>query len=152
MTTESARPVEAKSTDGTTSGLAAKGQRQIRIWVWRLLKFALLLVLIFSVFLFLVYRSMHRAPAFHHQSLQQPLKTLEACGDRFETKILDVQNAIQQQHNWRGIFLEDEINGWLAADCPNKFPQIIPEIVENPRIYLGESEISLAFRFRPADC
>ena len=151
MTTESARLIDAKSADDISKDLAATEQSRIRIWVWRLLKLTLLSVLIFCVFLFFVYRSMHRAPNFHHHNLQQPMESLEVCGDKFETKLLDVQNAIQRQQSWQGIFVEDEVNGWLAADCPIKFPQFIPDYVENPRVYLAENEISFAFRFRPTD-
>ena len=151
MTSDSAGLIQAKAAEELSADAPATERSQIRIWFWRLLKLTTLLALICVVFLFFSYRSMHQAPAFHRHSLQQPMDELEQCGDRFESKLLYVQNAIQQQRHWRGVFFEDEINGWMAVDCPTKFPEFIPDVVENPRVDLRDSEVRYAFRFRPND-
>jgi hypothetical protein len=149
MIPESASLTKAKATEVAPHERAETASNQGTIWIWRLLKVTLLLLVMCSAFFLYAYRSMHIPPEFYRQNLQQPFAELEIAGDQFETKLLNVQNAIRQQPNWRGVFREAEINGWMAADCPSKFPELTPNIVEAPRIQILDSEFRYAFRYRP---
>lgn len=145
MIPESASRTKSNAPHGPTTAVS----NQITIWIWRAVKATVFLLLICSGFLFVAYRSMHKPPDFYRQALKQRFDESEVAGDQFETELLNVQNAIRLQSNWRGVFREAEINGWLVADCPSKFPKFTPDFVESPRIQLLDSKFSYAFRYRP---
>ncbi len=139
---EPAGPVTHKPANITTPNLPHR-------WFGKLWKGALLFIFAAGSLFFFVYQTTQNTPEFYLHLSQQPEEVLAVAGDQFETKVLDVQNAIQQVGNWRGIFREEEINGWLSIDCPAKFPELIPEYVIAPRIQILESEFRLAFRYCP---
>jgi hypothetical protein len=42
---------------------------------------------------------------------------------------------------------QEEINGWLATNLPEKFPQALPPGISNPRIAIEDEKVHLAVRY-----
>ena len=81
-----------------------------------------------------LYRAAQQAPKFYAQALQAPPEAQAEAGDELERKLLDLRNDLRSQGRFDVQFTHDQINGWLAADLPEKFPQLVPRGVSDPRI------------------
>ena len=102
--------------------------------------------LVITCILVLIVMSMKRAPEFYRQSLCTPDEQSEAEGRLFERRLVELSNQIRFQESWSSVWTESQINGWLAADLANKFPNVLPDSIIQPRISVEENEIHLAFQ------
>lgn len=105
-------------------------------------------VVVIGFLLVYVYQTTQNEPEFYQLVMQRPASELEEAGDQFESRIIEMQNSLQDHNEWSSILQEEEINGWLAVDCPTKFPELIPPRVSQPRVQILDSEIKLAFRYQ----
>lgn len=112
--------------------------------MWRRLLYAALavLVLVFG-FLGWAYRATQQVPEFYVRQLE-----LEAfqkrAGDALEKQALQLNSQIRKSERWQARFTAEDINGWLAVDLPQKFPQALPSDVQSPRVAIGPEMIQLA--------
>lgn len=86
-------------------------------------------------------------PEFYQRALKaQPTGQAEA-GDSLERSLLDLHNSVHGGGSWEAVFTEDQINGWLAADLPDKFPRALPPGAEEPRVAIDSQMVHVACRF-----
>ncbi len=116
--------------------------------VRRLLVIAAMLVLGVAGLLVGVYLAVRRAPAFYQQALAAPRDALLADGENFERSALALHNQLYETGRWQTCLTQDEINGWLATDLPEKFPQALPPGISDPRIAIENETVHLAVRYR----
>jgi hypothetical protein len=45
------------------------------------------------------------------------------------------------------VFTEEQVNGWLVADLPEKFPNVLPPGTQEPRVAIDAEAIRVACRF-----
>lgn len=112
--------------------------------VWRRLLYAALAVLVLAlVFLGWAYRATQQVPEFYVRQLE-----LEAfqkrAGDALEKQALQLNSQIRKSERWQARFTAEDINGWLAVDLPQKFPQALPSDVQAPRVAIDPEMIQLA--------
>lgn len=112
--------------------------------VWRRLLYAALAVLVLVLgFLGWAYRATQQAPEFYVRQLE-----LEAfqkrAGDALEKQALQLNSQIRKSERWQARFTAEDINGWLAVDLPQKFPQALPSDVQSPRVAIDPEMIQLA--------
>jgi len=94
-----------------------------------------------------LYRATQQAPEFYQQALQAPPQQQAAAGDELERQVLDLRNDLRNEGRFDVEFTHDQINGWLAADLPEKFPQLLPRGVSDPRIAFEPRLTRLACRY-----
>jgi hypothetical protein len=63
-----------------------------------------------------------------------PLSRHAAGAGELERRVLDLRNELRNEGRFDVQFTHDQINGWLAADLPEKFPQLMPRGVSDPRL------------------
>ena len=112
--------------------------------VWRRLLYAALAVLVLALgFLGWAYRATQQVPEFYVRQLE-----LEAfqkrAGDALEKQALQLNSQIRKSERWQARFTAEDINGWLAVDLPQKFPQALPSDVQAPRVAIDPEMIQLA--------
>ncbi len=71
---------------------------------------------------------------------KQPVKRWNAMSWRCTTK------RVHAGH-WSAVFTDEQINGWLAADLPEKFPQLLPPEIQDPRVVFAPGQLQLACRY-----
>lgn len=116
-------------------------------WLLRLTMVAGLLGIGIVGFGWYAYRSAQVIPEYYERLLEQPIEDLMVAGDEFETEVLELQNVAIETGEWEAAFSQDQINGWLASDLPEKFPKSLPSSISNPRVALGDDELKLVFQF-----
>ena len=99
-----------------------------------------------TAFLWLAYRASQAIPDFYQAALSVDPEKYRHEGDEFESKVFQLRNDLEQRPQWQATFTQDQINGWLASDLPEKFPDTLPSHVVEPRIALGPGLVRLAFR------
>ncbi len=93
------------------------------------------------------YRAIQHKPDFYVKALkQEPARQAEA-GDRLEKQVLDLRNEVRRDGHWEAVFTDEQINGWLAVDLPEKFPNTLPTGVSDPRIDIDPEQVQLACRY-----
>jgi hypothetical protein len=97
---------------------------------------------------YLGYRhALHYSPGFYEQAMAVPVADQQKAGQEFERRVLALHNDMQEHDQWKHVFTAREINGWLAADLPRKFPELLPAEISAPRIALSPGQLQLAFRY-----
>jgi hypothetical protein len=118
----------------------------LRKLVWRAAQAVAILVLLLMAAAGVVYYSAQQLPDFYETALAVTPDLEQQAGDQFETEVLELQNTARETGHWQASFSEEEINGWLASDLPEKFPNVFPRSVSKPRVRISSDEIKLAFQ------
>ena len=121
-------------------------------WLWPVLfkatKLILLILLVVGGVAWYAYRSTQKVPEFYQSVLTTPPDLLDQQGQEFESRIFDLQHESHDRGEWQAVFTEGQVNGWLATDLPEKFPDAIPPQIAHPRIRIMDDELEIAFRCR----
>ncbi len=113
----------------------------------RLLKSLVSVLLVIAVLVSGTYYLSQQEPEFYRAALLKSSEQDKKNGAELESAIWDIYNAVLEQDHWGGEVTEDQINGWLATELPEKFPELLPEdLITKPRVALGRGELSIAGR------
>jgi hypothetical protein len=108
---------------------------------------ALIGVAIVGIVLAVLRHALHEVPDFYSQAVAIPTTTQQAAGQELERNVLALHNTAHATSAWSALFTDDQINGWLAADLPQKFPQLLPPEIQAPRVAFSPHRMQLACRF-----
>jgi len=95
-----------------------------------------------------VFSSMNGVPEFYRQALAIAHPKSQIQGQLFERRLVELSNRMRLDESWSAVLTESQINGWLAADLLEKFPDALPDSISQPRVSMSENEIRIAFQFR----
>ena len=94
-----------------------------------------------------LYNAAQRQPKFYRQAmLGEPAEYTEA-GDALEQRVFDLHNEVRSIGVWEAEFTEAQVNGWLVADLPDKFPNVLPRGTQEPRVAIDSEAIRVACQF-----
>ena len=91
--------------------------------------------------------ALQRVPDFYAQAVAIPAAAQEAAGETLERNVLALHNEARDAGHWSAVFTDKQINGWLAADLPEKFPQLLPPEIQDPRVVFAPGQLQLACRY-----
>lgn len=94
--------------------------------------------------------ALHHEPTFYKAALAQAPERHEELGRELEKEVLDLRNQLRHPGRWEAEFGADELNGWLASDLPEKFPDLLPPEAQAPRVEVADGVVRVAFRFQDA--
>ncbi|MBC8356056.1 MAG: hypothetical protein H8E66_29105 [Planctomycetes bacterium] len=94
-----------------------------------------------------LYVAAQREPAFYQQALLVESSAYEEAGDELEQGVLDLHNEVRSIGAWEAVFTEEQVNGWLVSDLPEKFPSVLPRGTQEPRVAIDAEAIRVACRF-----
>jgi len=108
---------------------------------------ALVLCVLGGLGLFALHWALHCVPDFYAEAVARPAADYEAAGEDLERNVLALHNEAQDEGQWSAVFTDEQINGWLAADLPEKFPQLLPGGIQDPRVAVRPDRLDLACRY-----
>lgn len=108
---------------------------------------AVVAVVVIATIVLAAYYFLSQVPDFYEQALAQQGIEQDRAGDEFEKQVLDLHNDVHEDHVWRAVFTDEQVNGWLATDLIEKFPRILPYGVSDPRVVINKDKIRLACRY-----
>ena len=115
-------------------------------WLRRIAVGLLVFVGLCALTIFILLELAKVEPEFYRQLMQADQQLQKRNGSEMERKILDLRNSVMISDAWSATFTQDEINGWFAYDLKEKFPDLIPPEVIDPRLVTKEESLTLAFR------
>jgi len=121
----------------------------MRKWV----RYGLILLAALSVgavvLLLVTYKAAQHQPEFYREAIQSaPAPEVQAeAGDALEREVLDLRNSVKRSGHWEARFTDEQINGWLAVDLPEKFPNVLPKQINDPRVSITPGEALLGARY-----
>jgi hypothetical protein len=108
---------------------------------------ALALLIALAIALLSVYRATRHVPQFYEEALAADPVVQRTAGDELERVALDLHNDVKQAGAWEALFTEEQVNGWLAVDLVEKFPNLLPTQVSAPRVAISAEEVKVACRY-----
>lgn len=118
-------------------------RRVLRFVVWGTIATVLLgLVVTYSL-----YRAAHAVPEFYSAALEADPQQQAAAGDQLEHRVLDLHNSLHDEGRWEALFTDEEINGWLATVLPEKFANLLPKGLADPRVVISPAQAQVACRY-----
>src|SRR5262245_23958863 len=120
----------------------------MRKLVRRLLIASLVCVALVALASWTIYSASRQPPEFYRQALTATPEVQHEQGQRFEQQALTLHNQAYHAGRWEVRFGQDEINGWLAAELPAKFPKVLPAGVSEPRIDISQGLVRLAIHYQ----
>ncbi|HEX3869809.1 MAG TPA: hypothetical protein VHV77_05210 [Pirellulales bacterium] len=86
-------------------------------------------------------------PDFYREALAVDPEEQREASDQMLSHASAVVSAAHHQGEWSASFSADEINGWLAVDLSENYPDLLPREVVEPRISLTPGTATIACRF-----
>ena len=98
-------------------------------------------------------RALRVVPSFYVEESVLSAAERRSAADQFERDVLAFHNDLQdvdlkEDLTWQHVFDEREINGWLATELAETFPELLPPAVEKPRVALVPGRMLVAFQYR----
>jgi hypothetical protein len=109
---------------------------------------ALALLIVIAAGLIGAYRASQYVPPFYTEALAFDPVVARQAGDDLERVALDLRNEIVEAGRWEATFTEQQINGWLAVDLEEKFPDLLPSSVREPRVSIIDNQVQVACRYQ----
>lgn len=81
-----------------------------------------------------VYNATQHVPDFYTEALHVEPTTAHETGEVLEEQVFAFSNQVKKPRPWSLRLTDKQINSWLAADLKEKFPELLPEHIEDPRI------------------
>jgi hypothetical protein len=100
-----------------------------------------------AVVVAVLYQAAQREPVFYQEALLIEPAHQEEAGDSLEQNVLELHNEVRESGTWEAVFTDEQINGWLAADLPSKFPNVLPAGTQEPRVKIDPEFVRVACRF-----
>jgi hypothetical protein len=104
------------------------------------------LLLAFGAF-YGAWRATQQAPEFYQTALKKEPEKQKEKGAALEKQVLELHNEVRNTGRWEASFSDEQINGWLAADLPVKFPSALPKGVSEPRVAIGSDAAQVACKY-----
>lgn len=103
-------------------------------------------VLVLSLALVANWAAKHE-PRFYQEALRVEAAFQAEAGDELEQGVLQLHNDTRQPGRWEAVFTDEQINGWLASDMPEKFPDVLPGGLAEPRAAIDGDVARVACRY-----
>ena len=94
------------------------------------------------------YAALQRTSPFYPQALAVEPRVLETAGRELESRATALYNDARRPGEWQAAFTAEQINGWLATQLAEVYPDVLPANIADPRVAIGEDVLTLGFRTR----
>ncbi|OHB67618.1 MAG: hypothetical protein A2V70_03470, partial [Planctomycetes bacterium RBG_13_63_9] len=108
------------------------------------------LVLVVAVGFFALYKGLKHEPQFYREALAVDPAAQKQTSDEMLRRATALRNDVQRGGPWHALFTAEQINGWLAVDLAENYPDALPETLSDPRVAIRPDRIMLACRLRQA--
>lgn len=96
-----------------------------------------------------LYRGMQHVPDFYNEAMNVSVSTQrqQELGQQFERLVAELHNDARREGRWEAVLTDEELNAWLAADLPDKFPDAMPAGTGDPRVKVTPERIQIACKY-----
>ena len=138
---------ESAASEDSVKNRRTEGRRTLfGRFAWYAARILLVTFAVIGPLAWYAYKTAQTPPEFYQTAITMPPDELEQAGKELESEVFELQNSSREAGAWQATFTQAQINGWLGSDLPEKFPQLLPGYIENPRVALSKASAKLAFR------
>jgi hypothetical protein len=120
----------------------------VRKWIGRVVAWAVVCGLLVAAGMSWLYHLSQWQPSFYAPSIPLDRQAAKQAGDQLERSLLAAHNEVVDRRRWQLALADDQVNGWLATVLPEKFPQVLPDFIEDPRVQFRAGQAELACRYQ----
>lgn len=93
------------------------------------------------------YEATQEVRPFYQQAMAVQPSALRQAGQEFTSRATALVNDVCHDEPWQALFHEDQINGWLAYELPEKHAHLIPQDIADPRVAIEDDRLSIGVRY-----
>jgi hypothetical protein len=97
-----------------------------------------------------MYRAARTVPEFYQQTLVLEPQAAEKSGNEFTEQTFELANRVRDIGKWSALFTDEQVNGWLATEMPQKHPELVPEGFADPRVRFGQDGLQFGVQYTAA--
>jgi hypothetical protein len=92
-------------------------------------------------------RALGEVQPFYAEAMRVAPQQLESAGRQMESRVSALVSEAQPPGRWQTVFSDDEVNGWLAVTLKEKFSDLLPPEVSDPRVVFTDGGCKIGFRY-----
>ena len=119
----------------------------MRKWLVIVTSVLCLVVLAIVGGLFTLHRASQYVPEFYGTAIQADPIVQKDASDKMLQKAAALVSDVSNEDEWKSLFTEEEINGWLAVDLVENHPDALSPSVTDPRVSIKPDRLTLACRY-----
>jgi hypothetical protein len=96
----------------------------------------------------LAVRATQQVEPFYAEAISKPQDEMLAAGDRMESRVSALCSDAAKPGSWQTVFTSDEVNGWLATILKDKYTDVLPAEVIEPRVGFSDGKCQLGYKYR----
>lgn len=116
-------------------------------WLKKLFLIAFVCVILLALAVLYCVSEAQKVPEFYAAVLEHDNEISKVEGDKFERNLALLNNAFRRVTPWKLKFTQDEVNGWLSSDLDEKFGDLVPKEISDPRVVFTEHDVRIAFKY-----
>lgn len=93
------------------------------------------------------YRASQTVPKFYREAISQDTVVQKKASDECLEQVAALASDVQKTGRWQAIFTAEQINGWLAVDLIENYPDVLESYVRDPRAEISPRRATLACRY-----
>jgi len=97
--------------------------------------------------LLILHRASQHVPEFYGQAIRADPAAQRDASEMMLRKAAAFVSDVGKEDEWKSLFTEEEINGWLAVDLVENHPDALPASVADPRVSIKPDRLTLACRY-----
>ena len=93
-----------------------------------------------------LYWALKQEPEFYRRAVRVDRSVQKQASDQMLQRAAALRNDLEKGAEWSALFTAEQINGWLAVDLPENYPDALPESFSDPRVEIRPDRFTLACR------
>jgi hypothetical protein len=106
------------------------------------------LLLVIAAGLCGLYWAFKQQPDFYRQAIQVDPALQKKASDQMLQRAAALRSDLEKEGRWQALFTAEQINGWLAVDLVENYPDLLPESFRDPRVEIRPDRLTLACRLK----
>ena len=94
------------------------------------------------------YQAYQHVPDFYSDALTAKPEEQREASQELSSRVTMLYSDAQREGDWKALFTQDQINGWLAVDLVEKHGDLLPPTIQDPRIEITEEAVTVALRIQ----
>jgi hypothetical protein len=116
---------------------------------WKSAAYALTgLVVAVAILGFAALRALRQPQPFYAKAMRAEPQELQNASKRLETRVSDLRRDAERPGRWQTVFTDDEVNGWLAVVLKEKYTDLLPPEVVDPRVAFDKGAARVGYRYQ----
>ena len=95
----------------------------------------------------LTLRMVREPQPFYRDAIRDNPQELQSASQRMESRVSALYSDAKKPGRWRTVFTDDEVNGWLAVALKDKYDDILPPEVVDPRVAFTTDKFQVGYRY-----